>query len=58
MTEQSTKDIIIDISKFRPFNCQYFHHKTLLSASNCLGYCDKSEKYCKGLECEDYKVKE
>ena len=60
MTEKRFKeDITIDISKLRPFNCKYFQYKTLLSKSNCIGYCKQSElKYCKGLECNDYEVKE
>ena len=55
-------EIIVDITKLKPFNCEYFSPKTLLSKSCCIGYCNKdgdlSLRYCIGVECEDYIQKE
>ena len=51
-------EIMIDISKLKPFNCRHYQHQTYLSISNCLGYCllgdDLSLKYCKGTDCKEY----
>lgn len=52
-------EISIDITKLKPFNCKYYQYRTLLSKSNCIGYCqirdnDLNLQYCKGINCEKY----
>ena len=52
-------DVLIDITKLKPFDCRYFRHQTLLSKTTCLGYCQKEDddlslQYCKGIECTEY----
>lgn len=52
-------EISIDITKLdiKPYNCKYYKSKTLLSKSNCIGYCQMGNidlKYCKGYYCNEY----
>jgi len=56
-------EISIDITKLsiKPYNCTYYCPRTLLSKSNCIGYCQMGNndvKYCKGSYCEEYEKKE
>ena len=55
-------EIMIDISKLKPFNCRHYQYPTYLSISSCLGYClledNLSLKYCKGNDCEEYEKME
>ena len=55
-------EILIDITKLKPFDCRYYRYCTLLSVSSCLGYCilgdDLSLKFCKGNDCEEYEKRE
>lgn len=50
-------NILIDISKLKPFNCAYYQSPTLLSL-NSLGFCKLEEglglKYCQANGCIDY----